>query len=158
LVLAFLKKWLVESDFKAPILPLSFTAQSFRLSLLHRNARQLTFLVWYRHFSETWLRYVGHICPNLPTYWDGVDMQVSNVHMWAHSTTKQLKFLYGNRFSLMFKRGLHIFDVLRINSYAPIYALSSTYLTCNTMSIYIKWKAKMPHMYHKEQRIITLVI
>jgi len=29
LVQAFLKKWWVESDFKAPILPLSFTAQRF---------------------------------------------------------------------------------------------------------------------------------
>jgi hypothetical protein len=33
LVQAFLKKWWVESDFKAPNLSLSITAQSFRLSL-----------------------------------------------------------------------------------------------------------------------------
>jgi hypothetical protein len=33
LVQAFLKNWWVESDFKVPNLPLSFTAQSFRLSL-----------------------------------------------------------------------------------------------------------------------------
>ena len=33
LLKAFLKKWWVESDFKAPNLPLFITAQSFRLSL-----------------------------------------------------------------------------------------------------------------------------
>jgi hypothetical protein len=85
-------------------------------------------------------------------------MQVSNIHMSTHSTTKQLKFLYGNRFSLIFKKGMHIVDVLWIKIYAPTYALSSTYIAYNMMSIYIKWKAKMPHMYHKEQRIIKLVI
>ena len=33
LVQAFLKKWWVESDFKAPYLPLSLRLKSFRLSL-----------------------------------------------------------------------------------------------------------------------------
>jgi hypothetical protein len=55
---------------------------------------------------------------------------------------------------------MHIVDVLWIKSYAPVNALSSTWITYNMLSIYIKWKAKMPHiyMYHKEQRIIKLVI
>jgi hypothetical protein len=58
----------------------------------------------------------------------------------------------------VFIKGIHIVDVLKIKSYAPIYALSSTYITYTMISIYIKWKVKMSHMYHKEQRIIKLVI
>ena len=85
-------------------------------------------------------------------------MQVSNVHMSTHSTTKELKVIYGNRSSVIFKKGMHIVDIFRIKSYAPIYAFSSTYIACNMMSMYIKWKVKMSHMYHKEQRIIKLVI
>jgi hypothetical protein len=39
---------------------------------------------------------------------------------------KAYDIFYGNRFSLMFKKGMQIVDVLIIKSYAPLSTLSNT--------------------------------